>query len=72
MYDSFGLFINGAWTRGDTSADVFSPVTEKPLGAVSTASPEDTVRAIDAPFVGHVQGQCGLGENGILNFDADQ
>ena len=48
MYDSFGLFINGAWTRGGTSADVHSPVTEKPLGAVSAASPADTARAIDA------------------------
>ena len=48
MYDSFGLFINGAWTRGGTSADVHSPVTEKPLGTVSAASPADTARAIDA------------------------
>lgn len=48
MYGDFGLFIDGSWTKGGTSADVFSPVTEKSLGAVSAASPEDTARAIDA------------------------
>ena len=48
MYDDFGLFIGGAWIKGGKTADVMSPVTEKPLGSVAAASPEDTQTAIDA------------------------
>jgi succinate-semialdehyde dehydrogenase/glutarate-semialdehyde dehydrogenase len=48
MYDSFGLFIGGSWTRGDSTADVLSPVTEKPLGEAPAASAKDTETALDA------------------------
>ncbi|WP_138466073.1 NAD-dependent succinate-semialdehyde dehydrogenase [Poseidonocella sp. HB161398] len=47
MYDSYGLFINGAWIGG-AAAEVISPVTEAVLGRVAQASPADTVAAIDA------------------------
>ena len=48
MYGKFGLFINGAWTKGGKTADVLSPVTEKSLGTIQAASPQDTQNAIDA------------------------
>lgn len=48
MYENFGLFIDGAWSQGSGTAQVMSPVTEKPLGDVATASIADTQRAIDA------------------------
>jgi len=48
MYGNFGLFIDGTWTAGAGTAQVMSPVTEKPLGDVATASVADTERAIDA------------------------
>ncbi|PKP75118.1 MAG: NAD-dependent succinate-semialdehyde dehydrogenase [Alphaproteobacteria bacterium HGW-Alphaproteobacteria-6] len=48
MYQQFGLFIGGAWRQGSQGAEVISPVTEKALGAVATASAEDTRAAIDA------------------------
>ncbi len=48
MYQDFGLFIDGSWVKPADSMDVLSPVTEKPLGQVPSASPEETARAIDA------------------------
>ncbi|KGJ02835.1 succinate-semialdehyde dehydrogenase / glutarate-semialdehyde dehydrogenase [Paracoccus halophilus] len=48
MYQDFGLFIDGGWTPGANSAEVISPVTGKPLAALSTASAEDTRAALDA------------------------
>jgi succinate-semialdehyde dehydrogenase/glutarate-semialdehyde dehydrogenase len=48
MYEDYGLFIGGRWAKGEKSAEVLSPVTEKPLGEIATASTEDTARAIDA------------------------
>ncbi len=48
MYADFGLFINGAWAKSATAAEVMSPVTEASLGAAYTASVDDTRRAIDA------------------------
>lgn len=48
MYDDFGLFLSGAWTKGGKTAEVFSPVTEKSLGKVAAATPDDTAAAIDA------------------------
>lgn len=48
MYHDFGLFIDGAWVQAATGADVLSPVTEKPLGRVPMAAPEQTMSAIDA------------------------
>lgn len=48
MYENFGLFIDGFWTKGGKTAEVYSPVTEKSLGSIAAASPEDTQRAINA------------------------
>ncbi|SEN36696.1 succinate-semialdehyde dehydrogenase / glutarate-semialdehyde dehydrogenase [Paracoccus alcaliphilus] len=48
MYSQFGLFIDGGWTPGTQTAEVISPVTEKPLGAVPMATAEDTKAALDA------------------------
>ena len=48
MYENFGLFIGGNWVKGARSSEVFSPVTERSLGAVCIAAPEDTRSAIDA------------------------
>jgi succinate-semialdehyde dehydrogenase/glutarate-semialdehyde dehydrogenase len=50
MYSKYGLFIGGAWmaARGDASAPVLSPVTERPLGDCPVASAADTVAALDA------------------------
>lgn len=48
MYSKFGLFIDGAWTKGTSVADVISPVSEKSLGQVATAASDDTKAAIDA------------------------
>jgi succinate-semialdehyde dehydrogenase/glutarate-semialdehyde dehydrogenase len=49
MYQEFGLFIAGKWESStETSATVVSPVTEKVLGDVATATISDTKRAIDA------------------------
>lgn len=48
MYEDFGLFIDGSWTKGGKTAEVHSPVTEKSLGSIAAASPEDTQRAINA------------------------
>ena len=48
MYENFGLFIDGSWTKGGKTAEVHSPVTEKSLGSIAAASPEDTQRAINA------------------------
>lgn len=48
MYEKFGIFIDGAWTSGSGTAQVMSPVTEKSLGTIATASVVDTQAAIDA------------------------
>ncbi len=48
MYEESGNFVGGTWVKGANSSEVFSPVTEKPLGAVCAAAPEDTRSAIDA------------------------
>ncbi|PIE16273.1 MAG: NAD-dependent succinate-semialdehyde dehydrogenase [Rhodobacterales bacterium] len=48
MYDNFGLFLSGAWTKGSETAEVFSPVTEKSLGKIAAANRGDTAAAIDA------------------------
>lgn len=50
MYENFGLYIDGNWQASDggETANVLSPVTEKPLGAAPSASSADTVAAIDA------------------------
>lgn len=48
MYARYGLFIGGGWVPGDGTAEVLSPVTEKPVGEVAIAAPGDTEAAIDA------------------------
>lgn len=48
MYSQFGLFIDGSWRRSTAAAEVISPVTEKSLGQVALATPEDTKAALDA------------------------
>ncbi len=50
MYENFGLFINGRWEKAEHGATtpVMSPVTEKQLGAVASASVKDTTAAIDS------------------------
>ena len=48
MYDSFGLFIAGRWTRSDARIQVISPVTGRLLGESPAASIADTKAALDA------------------------
>ncbi len=50
MYQDFGLFLDGAWCPASDrgTADVFSPVTEKPLGGVPVATLSDAEEAIAA------------------------
>lgn len=48
MYDSFGLFIAGNWTRASVHAQVISPVTGKLLGESPAATLADTQAALDA------------------------
>ncbi|MCI5074016.1 NAD-dependent succinate-semialdehyde dehydrogenase [Oricola sp.] len=48
MYERFGLFVDGEWRKGSGAATVFSPVTEKVLGEIATASATDTQAALDA------------------------
>jgi succinate-semialdehyde dehydrogenase/glutarate-semialdehyde dehydrogenase len=50
MYSKFGLFIGGMWVgaRDGASAQVLSPVTERPLGDCPAASAADTIAALDA------------------------
>lgn len=48
MYDRFGLFIDGEWRDGSGAATVLSPVTEKVIGEIATASVTDTQAALDA------------------------
>ena len=38
MYQKFGLFIAGQWESGAATATVISPVTEKSLGDVASAT----------------------------------
>ena len=48
MYNSFGLFIDGSWTKTASTFDVISPVTETSLGSAPLASADDTLAALDA------------------------
>ena len=47
MYQDFGLFIDGAWRKGQAEAEVISPVTEKPLGRVPMATAAETLAAME-------------------------
>lgn len=48
MYRNFGLFIAGGWHQPSQTADVFSPVTEKSLGAAPMATVGETRAALNA------------------------
>jgi succinate-semialdehyde dehydrogenase / glutarate-semialdehyde dehydrogenase len=50
MYQNYGLFLDGGWRAASDggAADVFSPVTEKPLGAVPVSTLADSEEAIAA------------------------
>ncbi|MDE3026836.1 MAG: NAD-dependent succinate-semialdehyde dehydrogenase [Paracoccaceae bacterium] len=52
MYSNFGLFIAGQWSKGSSTAPVFSPVSERPLGDCPQASATDTEAALDAAAAG--------------------
>lgn len=74
MYDNFGLFIDGAWTQGAGSAEVLSPVTGKALGAVTTASADQTGEALDsaATALDPLAGLGGFGRADALHRAADE
>jgi succinate-semialdehyde dehydrogenase / glutarate-semialdehyde dehydrogenase len=49
MYQTFGLFIGGSWSSASGgSAQVISPVTERPIGEAPVATRADTEAAIAA------------------------
>ncbi len=48
MYDTYGLFIGGAWRGGGAEVEVLSPVSEKVIGTVAGATAEDTKAALEA------------------------
>lgn len=48
VYDGFGCMIGGVWQAGSVPFEVASPVTEKSLGTVAGAGPEDTRAALNA------------------------
>lgn len=50
MYDNFGQFINGKWSRGNGKepVTVIDPGNGQPLGSIPAASAEDTLSALAA------------------------
>lgn len=74
MYNNFGLFISGAWTQGAGCAEVLSPVTGKSLGAIATASAEQTGAALDAAAgaLGPLRELGGFGRADALHKVADE
>ncbi|MBO9433758.1 NAD-dependent succinate-semialdehyde dehydrogenase [Ruegeria sp. R13_0] len=50
MYESYGLYYDGAWQGAASELEVFSPVTGKALGQAKAASRDDTLAAIDSAF----------------------
>ena len=74
MYDRFGLFIGGGWTQGAATGDVFSPVTERPLGRIALASREETYAALDAAAAASVplRDMGGFGRADALHRAADE
>ncbi len=74
MYSQFGLFIDGGWTQGTQTAEVISPVTEKPLGAVPMATADDTRAALDAAAraLPRLRGMGGFGRAEALHRAADE
>lgn len=74
MYSQFGLFIDGGWTPGTQTAEVISPVTEKPLGAVPMATADDTRAALDAAAraLPRLRGMGGFARADALHRAADE
>lgn len=54
MYDQPGLFIGGSRIKGERTAEILSPVTEKAPGKVAAASKDDTQKAIDAASLARI------------------
>jgi succinate-semialdehyde dehydrogenase / glutarate-semialdehyde dehydrogenase len=52
MYAAFGLFMAGKWQPARATAQVFSPVSERPLGEAPLASAADTSGALEAAALG--------------------
>lgn len=73
MYGDFGLYVNGAWVKGEKTAQVVSPVTEKPLGTSSAASAADTGAALDAAVgaLAQLRDMGGFGRADALHRAAD-
>ncbi len=74
MYDTFGLFLSGAWVKGGETTEVFSPVTEKSLGKIAAATRDDTAAAIDAAesALGALREMGGFGRADALHKVADE
>lgn len=73
MYSQYGLFIDGAWRAGSARHDIISPVTEKPLGEVPSATADDTREAIDAAAAAlpALRALGGFGRADLLHRAAD-
>ncbi|MEG9862531.1 MAG: hypothetical protein V6Z81_08640 [Parvularculales bacterium] len=58
MYDQPGLFIGGSRIKGERTAEVLSPVTEKApekvTGKVAAASKGNTQKAVDAASLARI------------------
>ena len=76
MYEKFGLYINGRWVSAEAgkTAEVLSPVTEKPLGLVPSASAADTAAAVDSAEGGltALRGLDGFARADALHSIADE
>jgi succinate-semialdehyde dehydrogenase / glutarate-semialdehyde dehydrogenase len=74
MYDSFGLFIGGQWVKPSATAEVFSPVSERPIGLSPAATPAETRQAIDAAAqaLGALRSMGGFGRADALHRVADR
>jgi succinate-semialdehyde dehydrogenase/glutarate-semialdehyde dehydrogenase len=74
MYENFGLFIDGAWRGAAQALEVMSPVTEKSVGTVPTASVADTKAALDAAAraLPRLNDMGGFGRADALHKAADE
>jgi succinate-semialdehyde dehydrogenase/glutarate-semialdehyde dehydrogenase len=74
MYARYGLFIGGDWVRGGATAEVLSPVTEKPVGEAAVAARGDTEAAIEAAAAafGPLRDMGGFGRADALHKVADE
>lgn len=74
MYQDFGLFIGGGWTKGRTTTTVISPVTGKPLAELQMAGADDTRAALDAATgaLDALRAMGGFGRADALHRAADE